>query len=79
MNEKNDQTILHLSCKDGNKEIAEILLDHGASLYEVDSNHETPLHKEWVHLKRVYYLFVYSKKECKPSSYPRDYIEEIEF
>ena len=53
MNEKNDQTILHLSCKDGNKEIAEILLDHGASLYEVDSNNETPLHKEWVHLKET--------------------------
>ena len=54
MNEKNDQkeTILHLCFKDGNKEIAEILLDHGASLYEVDSNHETPLHKELVHLEK---------------------------
>ena len=53
MDEQNDQkeTVLHLSCKEGNKEIAQILLDHGASLYEVDTNSETPLHKEWVHLK----------------------------
>ena len=56
MDEKNDQeeTILHLSCKEGNKEIAQILLDHGASLTEVDLNHETPLHKENVHLKQGY-------------------------
>ena len=51
MDEKNylKETVLHLSCKEGNKEIAQILLDHGASLYEVDVNHETPLHKERVH------------------------------
>ena len=55
MDEQNDQkeTVLHLSCKEGNKEIAQILLDHGASLYEVDTNHETPLHKEWVNLKKL--------------------------
>ena len=55
MDEQNDQkeTVLHLSCKEGNKEIAQILLDHGASLYEVDTNHETPLHKELVHLKET--------------------------
>ena len=55
MDEQNDQkeTVLHLCCKEGNKEIAQILLDHGASLYEVDRNHETPLHKEWVNLKKL--------------------------
>ena len=70
MDEQNDQkeTVLHLCCKEGNKEIAQILLDHGASLYEVDTNHETPLHKEWVHLR----------KSATPSD-PRDYIEELTF
>ena len=55
MDEQNEQkeTVLHSCCKEGNKEIAQILLDHGASLYEVDTNHETPLHKEWVHLKKT--------------------------
>ena len=51
VNEKNDhkETVLHLSCKEGNKELAEILLIHGASLHEVDLNYETPLHKESAH------------------------------
>ncbi|XP_039570301.1 unconventional myosin-XVI isoform X2 [Passer montanus] len=46
VNQKNDEgvTLLHVACANGYKNVASLILDHGADLNAVDNQYWTPLH-----------------------------------
>uniref|UniRef100_A0A672TY13 Myosin XVI n=1 Tax=Strigops habroptila TaxID=2489341 RepID=A0A672TY13_STRHB len=46
VNQKNDEgvTLLHVACANGYKNVASLILDHGADLNVVDNQYWTPLH-----------------------------------